>query len=110
MNGLLMMLLTPIWLLLLPVAIVRDMMAAKFKCKRCKQVFDLNDGREKIQDTVQKCEKPTCPLRNRSLSYIPKKKETILLAANDEVVEEYLEEEPIGGLISHREIRKKYGL
>lgn len=89
-------------------------MGAKFKCKKCKQKFNSSDGREVIQACVDSCDKPTCPLKHRSLDYIPKLKPTILLlenkeeAANDEVIEVF-EEIPIGGLISYKEMRKRNG-
>lgn len=88
----------------------------RFKCKRCKTRFDLASGREIIQACVDACEKPACPLRNKSLAYIPlaKDRKTLSLpkkAVNDsmETVEEYYEEEPINGFISGKEIRKKHG-
>lgn len=90
-------------------------MGAKFKCKKCKRKFDMGDGRDAVEKSVNECEKPICPLRNRALNHIPIKKvdqlQTTEPAANeetDEVVEIY-EEIPIGGLISYKELRKKNG-
>lgn len=90
-------------------------MAARFKCKKCKKRFDISDGRDAIQECIAACEKPTCPLRGKSLAYLPKKREIQTLdqepeAANDEDVIEVYEEQPIGGLVSYREMKKKYGL
>ena len=91
-------------------------MGAKVKCKKCKKKFNLSDGREAIQQCIEACENPQCPLRHKSLSYVPAKTTPLCLPApisgsandTDEVVEVH-EDIPIGGFISHRELKKKNG-
>lgn len=91
-------------------------MAKRFKCKKCKRNFNVKDGREAILQQIAGCDKLTCSLRHTNLSYIPLKakdaKTDTPAASNDEpdtIVEVY-EEQPIGGLISQKEIRKRHGL
>lgn len=98
-----------------------EYMGARFKCKKCKTTFNFNDGRQVVSEQIAACEKPQCILRNKNLGFIPLKsviKENhavatirslpvVSVAVNpvEETVEVY-EEQPIGGLISIKEIRK----
>lgn len=87
-------------------------MAARFKCKKCRERFDFSDGREAITFKIEQCPKNMCPLRNRQLAYIPLKRVTEINDAANEPNEESVEvfeEEPISGLISQKDIRKLYG-
>ena len=90
-------------------------MAKRFKCKKCKRNFNVKDGREAILGQIAECDKVSCSLKHTNLSYIPLKvkddKKEPPAAANDEpdTIIEIYEEQPIGGLISQKEIRKRHG-
>lgn len=85
-------------------------MAAKFKCKRCKKSWPISVGREMIQQYISNCNKPSCILRNKALEYIPVLNPIKVVKEEEEEKEiEVFEEQPVGGLISHREMKKKYG-
>mgnify|MGYP001602089491 FL=1 len=84
-------------------------MGARFKCKKCKRTFNINDGRGAIQKEIDKCEHINCTLKHRSLTYIPVKKLPQIDSANDEEVVDVYEEEPINGFVSCKDIKNKYG-
>ena len=91
-------------------------MGGKVKCKKCGRKFNWSIGREGITKFIEECNKTACPLKSKQFQHVPSKPietvESKSEPANDQVSEdvvEHYEELPIGGLVSYKEIRKKYG-